>query len=221
MDDSKKNQPPQPATDSLSANVPARSRIHPLAACLLLIVVTLRVYCPVTGHEFVDYDDGDYVFANPHVQAGLTWNGVLWALGTGHASNWHPLTWMSHMLDMSVFGKNNAGGHHLTSVLFHCANSALVFLLLRALTGSEWRSLVVAALFAWHPLHVESVAWVSERKDVLSACFGLLTLLMYARYATGPPLRAPALALGLDPPEIKIMSKSRSRSGTGRSYLLA
>jgi tetratricopeptide (TPR) repeat protein len=175
--------PPEPsATESPSVAKRATPGIQPLAVCLLLVVITLGVYWSVTTHGFVDYDDGDYVTGNKSVQAGLNWAGVKWAFTTGHASNWHPLTWLSHMLDVSLFGQR-AGGHHLTSLLFHCANTALVFLVLRAFTGAGWRSLCVAGLFALHPLHVESVAWISERKDVLSAFFGLLTLLWYARFA--------------------------------------
>lgn len=155
---------------------------QPFAACLLLVVITLGVYWSVTTHGFVDYDDSDYVTGNPHVQAGLSWAGVKWAFTTVQVSNWHPLTWLSHMLDVTLFGQS-ATGHHLTSLLFHGANAVLVFLVLRAFTGAGWRSLWVAGLFALHPLHVESVAWVSERKDVLSAFFGLLTLLWYARFA--------------------------------------
>ena len=154
----------------------------PFAAVLLLVLITLGVYWSATTHGFVDYDDGDYVTGNSQVQAGLNWAGVKWAFTTGHASNWHPLTWLSHQLDASLFGLR-AGGHHLTSVLLHCANSVLVFFVLRALTGASWRSLAVAGLFALHPLHVESVAWISERKDVLSAFFGLLCLWAYAAYA--------------------------------------
>lgn len=164
--------------------------IPPLAACLLLVVGTLGVYWRVTSHGFVDYDDGDYVMANSHVQAGLGWAGAKWAFTTGHASNWHPLTWLSHMLDVSLFGQN-AGGHHVTSLLLHCVNSALVFLGLRALTAASWRSFMVAALFAWHPLHVESVAWISERKDVLSAGWALLCLLFYASFVAESKVRSP------------------------------
>lgn len=162
----------------------------PFAACLLLVLLTLGAYWPVTSHDFVDYDDGDYVTGNARVQAGLTWASVKWAFATGHASNWHPLTWLSHQLDVSLFGQK-AGGHHLTSLLIHCANAVLVFLVLRALTGANWRSVFVAALFALHPLHVESVAWVSERKDVLSAFFGLLALFWYARYAKESEVQSP------------------------------
>jgi Flp pilus assembly protein TadD len=149
---------------------------------VLLALVTLLVYLPVRHYAFVDYDDPDYVTDNPIVQAGLTWSGFQWAFTTGHASNWHPLTWLSHMVDCQLFGLN-AGRHHLVNVLFHATNAVLLLLLLWRMTGAFWRSALIAALFAWHPLHVESVAWVAERKDVLSTFFGLLTLMAYVRYA--------------------------------------
>jgi tetratricopeptide (TPR) repeat protein len=150
--------------------------------CLLLGLTTLAVYWPAGGNGFVDYDDGDYVTANPHVQSGLTWDTVVWAFTTGHASNWHPLTWLSHALDWRLFGEH-AGPQHLVSVALHMANTLLLFLVLRRLTGALWRSVLAAAFFALHPLHVESVAWVSERKDVLSGLFFLLTLGAYTIYA--------------------------------------
>jgi Flp pilus assembly protein TadD len=150
--------------------------------CLLLVGVTLAVYWPVMRCDFVNYDDPDYFTSNTHVLTGLTRGNVAWAFTTGFTSNWHPLTWLSLMLDVNVFGPGPAGPH-LTNLLFHLANTALVFLLLRRLTAADWRSALVAALFALHPLHVESVAWVAERKDVLSAFFGLLALLFYARHA--------------------------------------
>lgn len=161
-----------------------RDRLCPSPAllALALALVTLLVFLRAVRCGFVDYDDGDYVTGNVQVQAGLTWTGVKWAFTTGHASNWHPLTWLSHMLDAQLFGAAPAG-HHLTSVAFHAANAGLVFLVLFSLTGATWRSLAVAGLFALHPLRVESVAWVSERKDVLSFFFGMLALLAYARYA--------------------------------------
>ena len=149
---------------------------------LLLALVTLLVYLPASRDGFVNYDDQDYVTENSVVQKGLTWTGIKWAFTTGHASNWHPLTWLSHLADCELFGLN-PGAHHLVNVLFHTANAVLLFLLLLRLTQELWPSLFVAALFAWHPLHVESVAWISERKDVLSTFFALLTLLAYARYA--------------------------------------
>lgn len=152
---------------------------------LLLALATLLAYNVVGRNEFVDYDDGDYVSANPHVESGLTWPNVVWAFTTGHASNWHPLTWLSHMLDYTLFGRN-PGAQHLVNLAIHISNTILLFLLLRKMTGAHWRSAIVAALFALHPLHVESVAWLSERKDVLSTFFLFLTLGAYAR-AVGSP----------------------------------
>jgi protein O-mannosyl-transferase len=152
---------------------------------LALAVGTIGVYCPVLWHGFINYDDPDYLLNNPHVKAGLTWSGVVWAFTHAYSANWHPLTWISHMLDCQLFGLNHPAGDHLVNVLFHTANTALLFVLLNYLTSATWRSFFVAALFAWHPLHVESVAWISERKDVLSAFFWMLTLLCYARYARG------------------------------------
>lgn len=154
---------------------------RPRLLALLLALVTLLAYLPVREAGFVVYDDPDYVTESPLVQAGLTWPGVRWAFTTWHVSNWHPLTWLSHMADCELFGLQ-AGAHHLVNVLFHAANAALLFVLLWRLTGASWASALVAALFAWHPLRVESVAWVSERKDVLSLFFALLTLLAYVRY---------------------------------------
>jgi tetratricopeptide (TPR) repeat protein len=150
----------------------------PPMLCLLLAVLTFAVYLPALRNDFVNYDDSDYVTANPHVQSGLKWENMQWAFTTGHASNWHPITWLSHMLDCQLFGQQPAL-HHLISVLFHIANTLLLFLLLLRMTAAVWRSAIVAALFALHPLHVESVAWASERKDVLSAFFFLLTLTCY------------------------------------------
>ena len=150
--------------------------------CLVLAVVTLLVYLPMLRHGFVNYDDPDYITNNSHVKAGLTWPGIVWAFQSSEASNWHPLTWISHMADCQLFSLHPAG-HHLTNLLIHTANTLLLFFLLNQLTGTLWRSAFVAALFAWHPLHVESVAWASERKDVLSAFFWMLTLLAYTRYA--------------------------------------
>jgi protein O-mannosyl-transferase len=153
------------------------------ALCLALAAVTLAVFWPATGHDFV-YDDTPYVVDNPHVTSGLTLQNARWALGSGYAANWHPVTWLSHMLDCQMFGVK-PWGHHLTSVLLHALNAVLVFVLLQQMTGARWRSLLVAALFALHPLRVESVAWVAERKDVLSGAFGLLALICYVRYARG------------------------------------
>jgi Flp pilus assembly protein TadD len=160
----------------------ARSRFQVWLLAVLLALVTMAVYWPATRHDFVDYDDDVYVTSNFHVQAGLTLAGLKWAFINPVCSNWHPLTMLSHMCDCQMFGLK-PWGHHLTNILLHAANTVLVFLLLRGLTGTLWRSWVVAALFGLHPVHVESVAWVAERKDVLSACFGLIALLFYSRYA--------------------------------------
>ena len=150
--------------------------------CALLSMLTLATLWPVVRADFINLDDPNYVVENAAVQAGLTWRTVGWAFTAGCAANWHPLTWLSHMLDVQLYGLH-PGGHHLTSLLLHTVNTLLLFFLLKRMTGAEWRSAFVAALFAVHPLHVESAAWVSERKDVLSTFFFLLTLLAYARYA--------------------------------------
>jgi tetratricopeptide (TPR) repeat protein len=147
-----------------------------------LVLATLAAYCPLWHCGFVLFDDNDYVTSNEMVKRGLTWRGVAWAFSTVHASNWHPLTWLSHMLDCQLYGMNPFG-HHLTSLLLHAANAVLLFLLCQRMTRAPWRSALVAALFALHPLHVESVAWISERKDVLSMLFALLSALAYARHA--------------------------------------
>lgn len=154
-----------------------RSRL----VALLLAVATLALYLPVAWFGFINYDDSLYVTGNPTVQAGVTWAGVKWAFGSLAACNWHPLTWLSHMVDCGLFGLNPAGPH-LVNALFHAVNAALLFTLLRRLTNTLWPAAFVAALFAWHPMHVESVAWISERKDVLSTFFALLALLAYADY---------------------------------------
>jgi tetratricopeptide (TPR) repeat protein len=149
--------------------------------CLLLAALTLLCYWPVCSHQFVSFDDEHYLFDSGYVSKGLTWSGVAWALQTGYFSNWHPLTWLSYMLDAQIYGMS-PGGFHLTNLIFHMANSVLLFLLLKSMTQRLWPSALVAAVFAWHPLHVESVAWVSERKDVLSTFFFLLTIFNYFRY---------------------------------------
>lgn len=149
---------------------------------LLLAATTILVYLPVASHDFVTLDDPNFVTANAHVQQGLTWKSIAWAFRPGHGDYWHPLAWMSHMLDVELFGKS-AAGPHMVNVLLHAANALLLFLMLRLLTGAHWRSAFVAALFALHPFRVESVAWISERKDVLSLFFALIALWFYARYA--------------------------------------
>jgi len=147
-----------------------------------LAAITLALYWPVTRFQFVNYDDTDFITGNPVIQAGVTANGLRYALSAEVARNWHPITVVSHMLDCQLFGLR-AGGHHLTSLLLHIANSLLLFLLLKRMTAALWRSALVAALFAWHPLHVESVTWIAERKDVLSALFWWLTLWAWLGYA--------------------------------------
>jgi hypothetical protein len=150
-------------------------------ACLLLAVAVSAAYWPALDCDFVQLDDPAYVTSNQNIQNGLDWPVVAWAFRTGYAANWHPVTWLSHALDVQLFGLNPRG-HHATSIAFHLANSILLFLLLKRMTGAHWRSAAVAGLFAVHPLHVESVAWVAERKDVLSTFFWLLTVAAYARY---------------------------------------
>ncbi len=163
-------------------NEQRRVRWYLPLALLLITVVTAAVYWPTLHNDFIDFDDDVYVTANMMVRQGLSFKGLLWSLSTFHAANWHPLTWLSHMLDVQLFGMNPLG-HHATSLLIHIANALLLCALLHRLTGFVGRSLVVALLFAIHPLHVESVAWVAERKDVLSTLFCFLTLWAYCGYA--------------------------------------
>jgi protein O-mannosyl-transferase len=155
------------------------------AIALAIAVATLAVYAPVVRHGFVDYDDDEYVFRNPHVQAGLTAEGMAWAFTSMEAANWHPLTWLSHMLDCELFGLRPAG-HHATNLALHTLDAVLLFLVLAWLTGGLWPSAAVAALFALHPLNVESVAWVAERKNVLSTFFWITTVAAYGWYARRP-----------------------------------
>lgn len=152
---------------------------------LILIAVTLAVYAQIVGHPFINYDDGGYVVENQHVKAGLTWQTFVWSLTSIEQANWHPLTWLSHALDCQLFGLN-AGRHHLTSLLIHIVNVVLLFILLKRVTGERVLSFLVAALFAVHPFNVESVAWVAERKNVLSTFFFLATLAGYGWYARLP-----------------------------------
>jgi tetratricopeptide (TPR) repeat protein len=156
-----------------------------LLLCLVLTIAVLAVYNPVTHNRFIRYDDDEYITSNPEVRAGLTWNTVKWAFTTYEQANWHPLTWLSHALDCQLFGLNPAGPHYV-NVLLHASNVVLLFLLLQSATGCRWRSLMVAALFALHPINVESVAWAAERKNVLSMLFFLLALYAYGWYARRP-----------------------------------
>ena len=152
--------------------------------CIVLIALTLAAYRQAFDHQFVGYDDNVYVTENPHVRAGLSLRSLEWAFAP-HYGMWAPLTWISHMLDCQLFGLSPTG-HHLVNLLFHMANTILLFLLLTRMTGCLWRSAFVAALFGLHPLHVESVAWVAERKDVLSTLFWMLTMWAYLHYAQSP-----------------------------------
>jgi tetratricopeptide (TPR) repeat protein len=162
---------------------------------LFLVLATLALYVQVGRHDFVYYDDPRYVTENPHISGGLSPEAVRWAFSIGYAGNWHPVTWISHMADISLFGQN-AGAHHLMSVAYHLANVILLFSALTLMTGSLWRSAFVAAIFALHPLQVESVAWVAERKNVLSTLFWLLTLVCYLRYVQYRSRRWYLLAIG-------------------------
>lgn len=189
-------------------SLPSSKPAHVRLICLGLGLVTIALYLPALKHEFLLYDDQQYVTENRHVLTGLTWPGVVWAFKSFYASNWHPLTWLSHMLDCQWYGLH-AWGHHLTNVLLHALASVLLFLALHRMTGAAWRSAAVAALFAWHPLHVESVAWIAERKDVLCGCFSMLTMLAYAKYVECSRADAQATA-----------SESRQPRSTGLYYLL-
>jgi len=153
--------------------------------CLLLAAVVLAVYWPVTGYDFIELDDNLYVIENQHIQKGLTYKGIAWAMTTLDATNWHPLTWLSLMTDYELYGLN-AAGYHGTSLFLHILNVLFLFLLLRRMTGKDGRSAVVATLFAVHPLNIESVVWIAERKNLLSTLFWILTILAYVRYAEKP-----------------------------------
>jgi protein O-mannosyl-transferase len=164
----------------------------------LLLAATLAVFTRACTNGFVNYDDGPYVTQNRHVQNGLTFEGIRWAFTTTQSGNWHPLTWLTLQLDSTLFGPDRPAGYHLTNVLLHAVNTALLFLVFARMTHARWRSALVTALFAFHPLHVESVAWVSERKDVLSTLFWMLTLFAYIRYTEQPrPARYLTVAIFL------------------------
>jgi tetratricopeptide (TPR) repeat protein len=163
--------------------LPSPARV--VGLCLALAAITFAVFGQTLTHEFVDFDDNAYVYDNPIVTQGLTLKGIVWAFTHTYVSNWHPLTWLSDMLDCQLYGLRPAG-HHLTNVLFHTATVIALFLVLRQMTGALWRSAFIAAVFAIHPLRVESVAWVAERKDVLSGLFFMLTIGAYVRYARHP-----------------------------------
>jgi tetratricopeptide (TPR) repeat protein len=183
----------------LSHNI--RLKRSDLVILLGLAVMTFGIYAQVIGHQFITLDDPTYIRENPNVNRGVTLAGLAWAFSTFDVANWHPLTWISHMIDCQLFG-TNAGRHLLVNMLIHAANTLLIFYFLFRTTHARWPSALVAALFALHPLHVESVAWASERKDTLSTFFGLLSLIAYVRYAGAPSISryawvAITLALGL------------------------
>jgi tetratricopeptide (TPR) repeat protein len=162
-----------------------RNKLYAAAVCVFLLLAVALVFGQTIGHEFVNCDDNEYVYENPQVKGGLTARGIVWAFTAVHSSNWHPMTWLTLMLDVQLFGMNPAG-HHLTNVLLHATSVILLFLVLWRMTGALWKSAFVAAVFAIHPLRAESVAWISERKDVLSGLFFMLTLWAYNGYARRP-----------------------------------
>lgn len=190
--------PGGPSGPATSGQTLAGLAARPVFLCALLALATLLTYARVAECGFVNYDDDLYFARNGWVLGGLSWEGVQWAFSTGALANWHPLTWLSLMLDRTLFGPGPRGPH-LVNLLLHAANAVLLFLVLRRATGAHWRSALVAGLFALHPLRVESVAWIAERKDVLSGLFGLLSLWFYVRYAqaragTGKEAEAPGSA---------------------------
>ena len=164
-----------------------RSYRREITVCLLLTAAVIAAYGQMIHHDFINFDDGEYITDNPHVRTGLSKENIVWAFTAFHSNNWHPLTWLSHALDCQLFGLN-PGMHHIVNLLLHIANSILLFLLFKIMTGELWQSAFIAALFALHPMHVESVAWASERKDVLGAFFWILTMLAYLRYVRQPKL---------------------------------
>jgi protein O-mannosyl-transferase len=166
------------------------TRVHgllesPLSACLVIAVLTISLYSPVLHYGFINYDDDDYVTRNANVQKGVNWQTLRWAVMSTEQANWHPLTWLSHALDCEFFGMDG-GAHHGSNVVLHTVDSALLFLALRRMTGAHWRSLLAAILFAVHPVNVETVAWIAERKSLLSTFFFLLALAAYYGYTRSP-----------------------------------
>jgi protein O-mannosyl-transferase len=194
---------------------PTHERFKVLVVCCFLLAAVLAVYNPITEHDFLNCDDDAYIYMNRHVSEGLSWENVKWSFTSAAAGNWHPLTWLSHALDAQMYGIHpgmdlwkgpEAGGHHFTNVLLHAAAAIALFLALRRMTDALWCSAFVAAMFALHPLRVESVAWAAERKDVLSGLFWMLTLLAYAGYASRPSVGRYLAVLGLF--ALGLMSKS-------------
>lgn len=189
-----------------------------LLVSLVLVLLVATLYARTRTFGYLDFDDEEYIYANPDVLAGLSSDGIAWAFTAYHSANWHPLTWISHMLDVELFGLD-AGAHHVVNVAFHAANSALLFLVLEAATSAFWPSAFVAALFAVHSLNVETVAWVSQRKSLLSTLFLLLALGAYVRWTRrgGSPRYiavALLLALGRLSPSVSCEG-GRADRGTG------
>jgi tetratricopeptide (TPR) repeat protein len=213
--------PPRSGVSPAAAEEQTSARTARLVA-IGLFLGTLLLFSRVLGPEFafVNYDDPGYVTENARVQQGLSVAGIRWALGASVQSNWHPLTWMSHELDVSLFGQNPRG-HHATSVLLHALNAALAFLALRRLTGALWPSAWCAALFAWHPLRVESVAWVAERKDVLSGFFFFAALWAYAAYAHARRAEPALASASPPPPDPAAAAPAARKSAAWRAYALA
>jgi Flp pilus assembly protein TadD len=199
---------------TVSAAVASRSCRPVWLLAGLLALITIAMFWPALSHGFINYDDPLYVTSNVHVKTGFTWHNIQWAFGHPVVGNWHPATVLSHMLDCQIYGLT-PWGHHLTNILLHAANTALLFLLLFRLTGVVWRSWIVAALFGLHPLHVESVAWVAERKDVLSTFFGLLCLIAYGCYVQGKT-KSSSSSSSLAAPK-----RSEGGSSTSPFYLLS
>ncbi len=187
------NRPAQ-GPDETGARPPSPGWIFGMS--MALVALSLLIYFPVARHGFIGFDDPQYVVENRHVNTGVTAENIAWAFRSGEEGNWHPLTWVSHMIDVELFGLA-PGAHHLTNVALHMLASVLLFVLLVGLTGAGYRSALVAALFAVHPMHVESVAWIAERKDVLSACFWTATLIAYTAYARRPGLGRYLAVVGL------------------------
>ena len=175
-------------TSPANPNQPSESQTsnrQKLILCILLATTTIAVYSPIIRAPFLNYDDALHVTENAHVRAGLTWSTVQWAFRSSETSDWHPITWLSHALDYELFGLSPAGPHTV-NLLLHATNAVLLFLILEAATSFLWQSFGAAALFAMHPINVESVAWISERKDVLSMFFFLLALAAYGWYVRRP-----------------------------------
>ena len=189
----KKEKTPAVKQTEIAMSSTVRDKVDLRRECLVslfLVVMVLIPYGQVLRFDFVSFDDGMYIAENARVSAGLTYENIIWAFTTGaEVANWHPVTWLSYLFDAQLFGSKNAAAFHLINVLFHAINSVLLFLLLHRMTRGLWASMLVAALFAIHPLHVESVAWISERKDVLSTSFWLLTMIAYLRYVASPGFR--------------------------------